>query len=59
MGFGFWVLGFGLQFWFTDLVVGFRVWGLGFCFNVRGFGLGIWDLDLGLRVFGLRFRIFV
>ena len=54
-------MGFCLQFWFTvssfgfrDLIVGFRVWGLGFCFNVMGFGLGIWDLD-----FGLRFRIFV
>ena len=54
-------MGFGLQFWFTvssfgfrDLIVGFRVWGLGFCFNVRGFGLGIWDLN-----FGLRLRIFV
>ena len=54
-------MGFDLQFWFTvssfgfrDLIVGFRVWGLGFCFNVRGFGLGIWDLD-----FGLSFRIFV
>ena len=35
------------------------MWGLGFCFNVRGFGLGIWDLDLGLRVLGLKFRIFV
>ena len=59
-------MGFGLQFWFTvsrfgfrDLIVGFRVWGLGFCFNVRVFGLGIWDLDFGLRVLGLRFRIFV
>ena len=34
---GFRVLGFGLEFWFTvssfgfrDLIVGFRVWGLGF-----------------------------
>ena len=41
-------MGFGLQFWFTDLVVGFRVWGLGFCFNGRGIGLGIWDFDFGL-----------
>ena len=35
------------------------MWGLGFCFNVRGFGLEIWDLDFGLRVLDLRFRIFV
>ena len=35
------------------------MWGLGFCINVRGFGLGIWDLDLGLRVLGLMFRILV
>ena len=54
-------MGFDLQFWFTvssfgfrDLIVGFRVWGLGFSFNVRGFGLGIWDLN-----FCLRLRIFV
>ena len=52
---------FCLQFWFTvssfgfrDLIVGYRVRGLGFCFNVKGFGLGIWDLN-----FGLRLRIFV
>ena len=55
-------MGFCLQFWFTvssfgfrDLIVGFRVWGLGFCFNVKGFGFGIWDLDFGLS---FRFRIF-
>ena len=33
--------------------------GIGFCFNVRGFRLGIWDLDFGLGVLVLRFRIFV
>ena len=33
------------------------MWGLGFCFSVRGFGLGIWDLDFGLRVLGLRFKV--
>ena len=59
LGLGFWVrvLGFSLEFWFTDLVVGFRVWGLRV--RVRGFGLGIWNFDFGLGVFGLRFRIFV
>ena len=50
-------MGFGLEFWFTDSVVGFRVWGLKV--RVRGFGLGIWDLDIELGFFGLRFRIFV
>ena len=58
-GLGFWVrvLRFSLELWFTDLVVGFRVWGLKV--RVRGFDLEIWDLDFGLGVFGLRFRIFV
>ena len=33
------------------------MWGLKV--RVRGFDLEIWDLDFGLGVFGLRFRIFV
>ena len=56
LGFGFLltILFTVSSFGFRDLIVGYRVWGLGFCFNVRGFGLGIWDLN-----FGLRLRIFV